>query len=206
MATISTPFLYPMHAPYASLMIGAAITVTTTSNYTTLAAGSSYDKLDIIVKSVTFTPGSRDVGAINTLGTTQVRDLKRSDMSSVKFTVVSSAFLDSAITGVSYDHIAGYLWGDLQVVGSTTTYRATGGWKTSNERALKCLIFRTIAKQQYWKTGTNDYLWSSTQDLTLNNAFCSDIEFSMDAEGHQEATLTFKCLAADTYVETSVPA
>jgi len=171
---------YPFFAPTAELKVAEAI-ATVDSTLALDGQQTSPILLAAIVKNVTITFGSRDVAAINTLGAPgQIIDKKKQDVTVAKFTLVEAATIAANKSMMEWLHGAGV------AVGTTGYYRTIGGDKATGDRTAKSFLFKN-------SDGTNE------DTVLLNNAWVTDIERSLDAEGHEELTVTVKCLASDTY-------
>ena len=215
----NSPSGYPLYAPYAKLYIltatttldpnlSTALDLVGTTTLSAQLASSTSDTQTAIVKSVTVTAGTRDMGQIITMGSSTDRDIeggstsdntlsianairedKRMDVCSIKFTVIAPIFSNAAKT----NHIVYLLGGApnlMTQIGSTGVYFSRGGWKTTanTDRQPHPIVL-------YVNNGT-DRIW-----YFMNYAVCTDMEWSTDAESHQECTVTMKCLPRDFWVQ-----
>ena len=186
MAAPEVPSGYPLFATRAVVYMNEDTISSVGANSSFLELmGTSDTQITAVIKNVTITPGGRGVDVVNTLGTTQLRDLKRSEMTTVKFTLVHAAGIGTI------QNVLEWLWGSAVSV-SGSIYRVTGGWKSSaaSDRRLQSLWIKSEdeAKAKSW-------------EALINNCLTVDCETTYDAEGHAEQTFTVTCLAADTYVD-----
>lgn len=142
--------------------------------------------LETLVKDVTGSLSPRDVSIINALGREQYIMIERAELSEISFTMVNPTDLAQAESPFEW------LYGAAAAVGATELFRINGGEKTSNDRTTKAFYFEN--------TGT---VGSGTQIIgfLLNNAFVTDIERSLDAEGSEELSVTVKSLSQDTHID-----
>ena len=182
----------PLFAPTGVVKISEAFTVDVASATETLEdqidGASEVQTLTTIVKDVTGTISTKDITIINALGVNQYIMIEKPELSELAFTMINP--IDIA-NGVSpYEWLLGA--SSSHTVSGNIFYTVTGGEKLSGDRTKKAVLFK------------NTQLISSNtaiQTLLLNNAYVTDIERSLDAEGHEELTVTVKALSEDTFIE-----
>ena len=220
--TLNAATGYPLFAPRALLYvinpgsttlpnIGSTTDLVETTSIETYLASATADNLTTVCKSVTITPGTFDVGIINTMGSSTDReveggstsdntlsidnaiiDQKRQDLCTVKFTLIASVGSLAAVT----NNIVYLLTGGTNIldqIAATNVYTGRGGWKTTANRARyphPVVFYITDGTYEKW--------------VMLNYAWCTDMEESLDAEGHQEVTLTLKCLPRNFHYQVAV--
>lgn len=159
---------------------GDALTITTTETLLTLFTASTAEvEITSITKDVRVSGGDRDVEAVDLFGPNQLIQEGRPALMEVQFTIV---YQDN-------DEAVGFLRGPTTV--ATTYSRMQGGEATSNDRATQSVLFELT-------DGTNSVY------VLFNNAYETNREISLGADGHVESTLTYKCLATDYYEETDL--
>ena len=124
---------------------------------------------------------------------------KRQDICTVKFTMMTSVF---SLAGKT-NNIIYLLTGSrnlLGQIGATGTYAGRGGWKAGKDAQANA---PTIGTDDRFPHPIVLYVTDGTDKIyyLLNYARCTDIEYGLDAEGHQEVTLTCKCLPRDFMVQ-----
>lgn len=150
---------------------------------------SSPSTLTAIVKNASVTPGTRDFDAINVFGQAvsggQVIDRKKASLTEGSFTLINLSSL-VASTGTGSTNLQ-YMLDGVGAAISTTGFRTTGGDKASGDRTSKSFLLKKLA------IGGTHF-----ETIFLNNAWVTGCERSLDADGHEEATITVKCLSSDT--------
>lgn len=176
----------PLFAPRAIVWVAEAITsVSGSAELTDTSQQSSPNKLELAVKNVSIKEGSRKFDALNTLGMPgQYLDRKKPELTEATFTLVN--LVNLAATGAASTNLSYLLHGAGTAV-STTAFRVQGGDKAT-DRTSKSILYKVT-------DGTN------FETVLMNNAWVTDREKSLDADGSEELTITAVCLASDTYVE-----
>jgi len=144
-------------------------------------------------KDIRISGASRDLTAVNTCGEGQLKQPGRPDIVTAEFTLVysdndSAEFLagaaeSTAITSTSVGTQSGPF----------TRYKFGEKTTAALDRVAKAVLFEVNNQEA---TTSADY--KAIYHL-LNNADCTNREISLNADGHVEERLTFKCLAEDLY-------
>lgn len=175
-------------AKYAAIEIGSAISSfspssTIQTQMTALANEYTYTGM---VKDIKISGGERDAETLKLLGYNELLEEKRATIVECVFTLAAQgaikAFNSAATRSTNLD-TAEMIMGVKQTV--TGNYmRATGGEKASNDRTSKAVHFKLA-------DGTN------TISVLLNNALGTSRDYSLAADGSEEESITFKCLASN---------
>lgn len=143
------------------------------------------------VKNFKLSGGERDVDALKLVGYTEQLDEKRSTVKEATFTTWFEGGIATAnpVTADFSEMMMG------QKVTITGNYRRTRGGEYSTASGIYTYgrLKKDISIQ--FTDGTR------TIQMLMQNAYCTSRELSLDAEGHVEQTVTFKCLASDYYEE-----
>ncbi len=186
---------YPLFAHTATCKVSAtALTSVAATNIDAQVTGTQFDGL---AKNVTVTPGARDVELINTLGFGsdtvtavnrggQILGFKKPELTEAKFTLVNAITIGASSAS---DSIYELLYGANVAQGTTGFYRQDAGTKSSGDRVAHAIAF------------SNQLTTSRIQSIVMNNAWFTNIERTLEPDGHEEVTITAKCLAKDTYME-----
>ena len=154
---------------------------------TAMASEATYSAM---VKNVRISGGERDVDTQKLIGFNELMDEKRATIIEATFTTAyqgSINYLNSTLTRQTHLDMAEMMMGTKQSVAGNYM-RSTGGEKSTLDRIKKAVHFKLT-------DGTY------TISILLNSAYMTSRELSLDAEGHMEQTVTFKCLASTYYEE-----
>ncbi len=178
------------HATEAEVEINpTAITLASDESIDTAMGDESAEyQYQSMVKDLTIRGGDRDVEALKLLGYNEVIDEKRSTLIECTFTTAYQGSV-TPIGGTrqtNYD-FAELFMGQKQAV-TGDYYRSQGGEKSSNDR-VACAVHVKLTD------GTH------VVSILLNSAYATSRELSVNADGHMEQTITFKCLASTYYEE-----
>ena len=179
-------------APKAALEIAGYITTFSSSQtiQTQMTAKNTKATYSAMVKNVRISGGERDVDTQKLLGYNEIMDEKRASIIEATFTCTyqgSINYLDSSLTRQTHLDFAEMMMGTKQSV-IDNYMRTIGAEKSTADRDKKAVHFKLT-------DGTY------TVSILLNNAYMTSRETSVDAEGHMEETVTFKCLASNYYEE-----
>lgn len=184
---------YPFFAPQAILWVAEAVSsVSASALLTDTTQQSTPNQLTAVVKNASVTPGTRDFDVINVFGQAvsggQVLDRKKASLTEASFTLINLSSLVAATSTGSTN--LQYMLDGAGAAISTTGFRTTGGDKTSSDRTSKSFLLKKL------HSGGTHF-----ETVFLNNAWVTGCERSLDADGHEEATITVKCLVSDLYHE-----
>jgi len=145
------------------------------------------------VTNVTIRGGSRDMTAVNTLGISQLAKQGRPEIMTAEFSLI----LENA-QGAEY--VSGVPFTTATVANYTGTYTSTFtrwqyGEKSTNaaDRPALAVLFRLTDSVA---TASNKAV-----NCLFNNAYLTNRETSLSADGNVEEKWTIKCLAQDYYEE-----
>lgn len=140
------------------------------------ASGSDYTGR---CKEVRIGGGTFDVDLMNLFGDNQAMDEKRPELRSAEFTLI---YKDIDIAELAY--------GSGSSVGSTGFTRVSGS-DTSGCRTKRAILFHL-----------EDCAASGEEvNILMNNAYVTDREVNLTADGSVEETLTAKCIITNYYEE-----
>lgn len=179
----------------ATVWIGNSVTAVTTSTlYSQSTASTNAKNYTPIIRSVKFTPGASSVDKIDTFGITsgtvvtggyypnQYMVTNKPDMASFEITWIPQGEESTDLFGATASTSAGAGQG-IRCIGQSVT--SVGARRKLNVMALES------ASTTQWKS------------VLMNNAVLDSIDRSLNLDGAEEETVTFKALNVDCYAQNS---